>query len=215
MKQLSPCHLIIFAKYPHAGMSKTRLIPSLGPENAALLQKAMTELTIQKITPLLFSGSLLVHVFFTGGSLKEMRCWLGSSFIYREQAGGDLGVRMSNALAEVFLEHSASHAVIIGTDIYHLDTDIILQAFDSLRHNDLVLGPAVDGGYYLIGLNEPQPGLFENIAWGTSSVLETTLNKAKRNKMRFHLLRILHDIDRPEDLKYLDEDFISSSLAKT
>jgi len=215
MKQFSPNHLIIFAKYPLAGKSKTRLIPALGPRNAALLQRAMTELTIQKINPLVISGYLHAHIFFTGCTLKEIRTWLGSSFVYREQVAGDLGPKMSNAFNDVFHEHAASRAVIVGTDIYHLDTDIILEAFDSLGHHDLVLGPAADGGYYLIGLNKPQPGLFQNIAWGSSSVLERTLNNATWNKLRFHLLKRLHDIDRPDDLKYLDEDFISLSLPKT
>lgn len=215
MIQSSPNHLIIFTRYPLAGQTKTRLIPALGPKNAAMLQKALIELTIQKINPLAFSGYLQAHVFFTGCSLKEMRSWLGSSFIYREQTQGDLGLKMSNAFMDVFHEHAATRAVIVGTDIYHLATDIILEAFDSLGRHDLVLGPATDGGYYLIGLNKPQPGLFENIAWGSSSVLEKTLNKARRNQIRFYLLRRLHDIDRPEDLKYLDEDFVSSWLANT
>lgn len=196
--------LIIFTRYPRPGRSKTRLIPVLGPINAALLQKALTELTIKKIQPLENSGMIQTRVFFDGASNSEMMDWLGHELAFREQADGDLGYRMLNAFDDSFNSHFASSAVIIGTDIYELEADLINEAFSALLEADVVIGPAKDGGYYLIGLNNSCPELFNNISWGTSSVLKQTLARIFSLNMKVHILRTLHDIDRPDDLEHLD-----------
>lgn len=204
--------LLIFTRYPVAGETKTRLTPALGFEEAARVQKALTELTLRKIEPLVNTGHIQARVLYAGSSESSMRGWLGPSVVLEEQAKGDLGQKMSRAFDNAFGKNGAARVIIIGTDIYDLGADIVAEAFESLDRHDMVLGPAADGGYYLIGLNDPRPELFIDIDWGTSRALEMTLDRAKSGNMRVHLLRTLRDIDRPEDLEILDEAFLRSVL---
>jgi len=190
--------LIIFSRYPRAGSSKTRLIPAIGPENAAALQRRMTEEAIGKVKDLSLRLAIEVMVFFTGGSEAEMIDWLGPHD-FRQQTAGDLGQRMSGAFEEAFAA-SGDRVVVIGTDCPGLNADILHQAFSDLSGNDLVLGPALDGGYYLMGLRRETPFLFDDMAWGSSDVLAETLRRADRDKMTVLQLTTLSDIDRPEDL---------------
>lgn len=210
MKNKRSNQLIIFTRYPRSGSSKTRLIPALGAKKAALLQKAMTELTLKEMAPLMTSGAVNARIFFHGCTRFEIEDWLGPMWIFEEQSGTDLGYKMARAFDVSFSISPDSHSILIGTDIHKLGRDIILDACQYLDLYDLVLGPAVDGGYYLIGLNEPRPELFRDIEWGSPLVLEQTLNKARINNLKVRLLKELSDIDRPEDLNLFDETFLSS-----
>jgi uncharacterized protein len=190
--------LIIFTRYPRPGQAKTRLIPALGPEGAARLQIAMTEHSLLQARGL----KRPIAIYYTNGEARELQDWLGEDLRYCTQGSGDLGAKMLGAFCHTLGEGYGA-AVIIGTDCPGLDTQLLEQAFEALQTSDLVLGPALDGGYYLIGLRRVIPDLFENIPWSTDQVLSQTLAIAKGLELDVCLLPELPDIDRPEDLQYL------------
>jgi uncharacterized protein len=192
-------HLIIFTRYPEPGKTKTRLIPALGDIGAANLQKQMTEHTISQIKELQNMIEVTVEVRFTGGDLEKMRNWLGSDLLYQLQGEGDLGARMERSLVNAFSQ-KAEQVIIIGTDCPDLNSQILATAFEQLRVFNLVLGPALDGGYYLIGLQQTIAELFVNIPWGTAEVLAKTVEIAEKLNLSISYLQPLADIDRPEDL---------------
>jgi hypothetical protein len=191
--------LILFTRYPEPGKTKTRLIPVLGEGGAADLQRLMTVRTVETARQASDRGRLEVQVHFDGGPKDGMHTWLAPDLVYRPQSEGDLGDRMQQAFESAFSE-DCRRAVIIGTDCPDLCAHDIRQAFASLRSVDVVLGPASDGGYYLIGLRGPAPELFRAIPWGTENVLEETLRRARDARLTTRLLRRLDDVDRPEDL---------------
>lgn len=191
--------LIIFTRYPEPGKTKTRLIPALGAEGAATLQRKMTEDTLAEVKKLQTFYPVSVEVHFAGGNEQLMQGWLGSTITYHRQSGGDIGCRMASAFQASF-EAGMNAVVIIGIDCPDLNAQLIAQAFQTLRQYDLVLGPAQDGGYYLIGLRRSIPELFTGIHWSTAEVLQKTLGIAQRLKLSVAQLPILRDVDRPEDL---------------
>lgn len=196
--------LIIFTRYPEAGTTKTRLIPELGAAGAAELQRQMTEHIRSKVDNLRQLPRLTVEFRYEGGSEKQMAQWLGPGFSYGHQGRGDIGQRMGRALQDAFGQGYQT-AVIIGSDIPDITTDIVQQAFGALQQHDLVLGPAADGGYYLIGVQRQtfkqcNQRLFNDIAWGTAGVLAQTLGMARQSGLSCKLLDTLRDVDRPEDL---------------
>lgn len=196
--------LIIFTRYPAAGRTKTRLIPALGPEGAAALQRRMTERIVSQVRRLAATRPLKVEIRYAGGDDSLMRSWLGSDLKYVQQVDGGLDRRMEVALSEA-LADGAESAVILGTDVPDISTAILDQAFDSLSGADVVFGPAADGGYYLVGVKQKAqaralPGLFEGIPWGSETVLALSLEKAAEGGLSVALLPQLADVDRPEDL---------------
>ncbi|MBD2344454.1 TIGR04282 family arsenosugar biosynthesis glycosyltransferase [Anabaena subtropica] len=197
--QIQPQHLIIFTRYPEPGKTKTRLIPALGTLGAANLQREMTEYTISQVRELQKVVNVSVEVRFAGGDLQLMEEWLGCDLVYQPQGNGDLGSRIERSLYNAFQDH-AQQVVIIGTDCPGLNSRILAQAFAQKDTVDLILGPAIDGGYYLIGLRRFIPELFVNIDWGTSQVLHQTVDIANRLNILYHHLSPLADVDRPEDL---------------
>mgnify|MGYP003466280102 FL=1 len=192
--------LIIFSRYPEPGKTKTRMIPALGALGAAELQRKMTEHTLKTAIALKLSRNLAIKVHFAGGNIQSMMEWLGEDFDYIPQVLGDLGHKMHSSFERAFALGS-QRVVIIGTDCPDIEQTILTQAFDSLERHDLVLGVAEDGGYYLIGLNQPIAELFQNINWGTEQVLNQTQNIAQQLKLNVYYLPTLADVDRPEDLK--------------
>ena len=195
--------IIVFVKYPEPGKSKTRLIPAIGATKAAEIQHQMSRQTIA--TARQFGHKTLndVEIRFTGATAEAMATLYGTDLRYREQSGGDLGRRLRLAIDEGFCA-GAPAVVVIGTDCPALTVAHLGAAQDALAETDAVLGPAFDGGYYLIGLRQPQHALFEGIAWSTNQVLRQTLDAASRAGLSVRLLETLADIDRPEDLKLLD-----------
>jgi len=190
--------LIIFTRYPQAGTTKTRLIPAVGAEKAAEIGRQLTEYTVMAMRQ--SPKSLTIAVHFTGGNKVLMEQWLGADLLYQEQGLGDLGARMKSAFQSAFAEQMTK-VVIIGTDCPSLDFILVSQAIDALSDYDLVLGPAVDGGYYLIALRSEVPQLFENINWGSAEVFDQTLLIAQQLRLKVYQLPVLADIDRPEDLE--------------
>ena len=192
--------LIIFTRFPEPGTTKTRLIPALGPEGAASLQKKLTEQTLLQAEVLCARHAVILEIHFQGGDHAKMSQWLGTH-TYKQQPTGSIGERMEQTFTQAFACGHSS-VVIVGTDCPGLNKEILHKAFISLQESDLVLGPALDGGYYLIGLTGPKSFLFNDVDWGTTSVLDQTLTKA--NHLKVSQLTALHDIDRPEDLVHLN-----------
>ncbi len=203
--------LVVFTCYPEAGRVKTRLIPALGEEGAADLQRRMTRRTLAAAGELAQHGLADLEVCYAGGGEQMMKRLYGEELkMVPQLEDGDLGERMHTALQRCFGE-GAEKVVIVGTDCPGLSGRIMLRAFDELEQTPLVLGPARDGGYYLIGLTGVPPKLFEGIPWGTDKVLEMTLDLAKRLELPVTLLIPLDDVDCPDDLDnpsllYLEED---------
>jgi len=189
----------VFTRYPEAGRSKTRLIPALGAEGAADLQRMMTEHTLAGVRELTEKEGVSAQVLFEGGSEELMQRAFGRGWNYSAQSEGDLGARMRAAFEDAFGSGAIS-VVLIGTDCPGLDAGLMGSAFSDLDTCDLVLGPAADGGYYLIGLKRTVPELFADIPWGTGLVLDRTLQRAEGLGLVVELLKRLEDVDRPEDL---------------
>ena len=192
--------LIIFTRYPETGKAKTRLIPALGAEGAAALHRRMADHTLVQVQALQFQHPLCVEVRFSGGDRDLMQRWLGTDLMYTVQGEGDLGDRMGRSFQSAF-DASVDRAVIIGTDCPDLNATLLDQAFRELQHHDLVLGPASDGGYYLIGLRRLIPQLFIGMEWSTATVLERTLEIAAELNLSVALLPVLSDVDYPADLE--------------
>lgn len=193
--------LIIFTRYPEQGKTKTRLIPAIGAEKAADLQRQMTEHTLKTVAGLSEQLNLKISIYFNGGNLNLMQQWLGDQYHYQLQSDGDLGDKMYFALKDSFSKDS-QRVVIIGIDCPSLSVDILNQAFTSLSNHDMVIGGADDGGYYLLGLRKLEKTLLENINWGTNTVFSQTMTIAQQLNYKIYQLPILKDIDRPEDLKF-------------
>lgn len=197
-------HLIVFTRYPEVGKTKTRLIPALGAAGAATLQRQMTEFTLKQVEKLVQRrqgglNSLSVEIRFAGGDRTLMQDWLGSHWSYQPQATGDLGEKLQQAFQAAF-EAGSQRIVTIGIDCPELDAVTLAQAFQALQEHDLVLGPATDGGYYLIGLRSLMPELFSGVDWGTERVFQQTMAVAESKGVAIATLTPLTDVDRPEDL---------------
>lgn len=191
--------LIIFSRYPEAGRSKTRLIPALGASGAARLHEDMTRHTLTTAVELARNYPVRVEVHFAGGDEGLMRQVFGGDFPYLPQVAGDLGKKMRTALQGA-LKQGLNRAVVIGTDCPDLTASRLRQAFEALETRELVLGPAPDGGYYLIGCRRVWPELFADIPWGTEQVWSRTLAAARGAGLSPYVLEPLPDVDRPEDL---------------
>lgn len=190
---------MVFARFPEPGAVKTRMIPALGAEGAKKLHAALTQRTLETARQLSKQVPCDVDVRVAGGAPNAMRDLFGPACSYVAQVGADLGERLEAAVRESFAE-GVERVLVVGTDCPDLDSSLLQEAFHALHEADLVLGPAVDGGYYLIGLRTLQPELFRNIAWGSESVLNQTLAVARKLKLKVHRLRPLSDIDYAEDL---------------
>ncbi|VEP16404.1 conserved hypothetical protein [Hyella patelloides LEGE 07179] len=194
--------LIIFSRYPEPGKTKTRMIPALGAEGAANLQRRLSEHTLKQSGDLKQFREIDIVVYFTGGNIDLMQNWLGDDVNYFPQIEGDLGIKMRSAFADNFAK-DRERIVIIGIDCPGVDCNILELAFNDLQNNDLVLGAAEDGGYYLIGLSKLVPELFIDIAWGTDRVFAQTKSIAEKLDLAVAYLPTLRDIDRPEDLELM------------
>lgn len=185
--------LLIFTRNPELGKVKTRLAKTVGNQTALEIYKFLLQRTVEVTQPLQAD----TFVYYSE-NIQETDIWNKETYKKRLQTGEDLGKRMYNAFAKAFSENY-KNVVIIGSDLYDLTTDHLNQAFLKLEHNDVVIGPAEDGGYYLLGLKKLFPRIFENKQWGTSTVREATLKQL--NKHKIHELEMLNDADVYEDIK--------------
>ena len=192
-------HMIVFGRFPQPGCAKTRLIPALGAEAAATLHRDMAHHTLAVVDRFAARRPVSVEVRYAGAGRTEFAAMFGGERTYLRQDHGDLGERMHNAFCDAF-SRGAQAAVVIGTDCPALDPAMLNDAFDALGSHELVVGPARDGGYYLLGVKQPCAALFQDIPWGSGKVMERTLDRASQLSMPFFLLPELDDVDRPEDL---------------
>ena len=191
--------LLIFAKNPERGKVKTRLAATLGNAKAFSIYSQLLEHTIS-ITNYLPVDKI---VFYSNYIVQE-DIWNDKYYFKQVQMGKDLGERMNNAFAFAFQKGYES-VVIIGTDCPELNAGIIMNAFAYLNNHDVVIGPAADGGYYLLGMKKYNSELFQNINWSSETVLQETMKICKENKHNYALLPELHDVDEEKDLVHLEK----------
>jgi rSAM/selenodomain-associated transferase 1 len=191
VNQTDPC-VTIFARWPEAGLCKTRLIPDLGAQGAAAVYRKLLRHSVEAA----LQSGLDVCLAVTGAAPARFEEWLDQELqakraTYRAQAEGDLGAKLAAIPAPTLL---------IGSDCPGLDSDLLRQAATSLKTHDAVLGPALDGGYYMLGLSRPMPFLFSAMPWSTPQVLAETERRLKERGVSYAKLKPLSDIDTHSDL---------------
>jgi uncharacterized protein len=188
------CAVIIFVRHPQYGKVKTRLASTMGDEKALAIYKLLLAHTYSLVQ----NSTIPVYVYYTDDIVQD-DLWQGEHIIKKKQQGTDLGKRMSNAFGEVF---AAGHqkVIIIGSDCYELSPAEMIAAFNALEEKDAVIGPATDGGYYLLGLKKLIPAIFENIAWSTDTVKDETVKILHQKNYSVSLLQTLPDVDEEKDL---------------
>ncbi|MFH0845160.1 MAG: TIGR04282 family arsenosugar biosynthesis glycosyltransferase [Pseudomonadota bacterium] len=193
--------ILFFIKYPEVGQVKTRLAAVIGDDKAAELYGNF----VQDLLSGLKSLKISFHVCFLPEEKRgAVMSWLGGEFRYRPQKGGDLGERMKDAFIAAFSE-GLGRVILIGSDFPDLPLSYLVEALGELHTHDAVLGPAVDGGYYLIGFRSDAflPEIFDNMVWGTDSVYRQTLSKLTAHKKTVYILTPWNDVDTFQDLEKL------------
>ena len=185
--------LLIFTRNPQLGKVKTRLAKTIGDQKALQVYKDLLFHTMTE------TQNLDCDKFvFYDENIDAKDLWLETLFEKRIQFGSLLGEKMQNAFQTLF-DLGYQNCIIIGSDLFDLQANHINEAFHKLESNDVVIGPAEDGGYYLLGLKKVIPPIFKNKDWGTSTVLTDTLKDLENYKIEF--LETLNDIDTFEDLE--------------
>lgn len=187
--------LMIFAKAPAPGRVKTRLAPAIGDAGAARLHAAFVRDVVAR-----HDKPGRATTVWRGGDL-EHPLWAALGVPLATQCSGDLGGRLADAFAQELADGSA--VVVLGTDSPTLPPQLVDQAFAALQRHAVVLGPACDGGYYLLGVRGGSPPVFEGIDWGTESVFAQTVEALNAAGVDFALLPYWYDVDRPDDLRML------------
>jgi rSAM/selenodomain-associated transferase 1 len=195
--------VIVFAKAPRAGTVKTRLIPLLGAEGAATLHCKLLAQTLATVVEADL-GPVELHGAPDARDPRLLEAARHAGVALLPQQGADLGDRMCNAFNEALSRHS--RVIIVGTDCPVLEMRHLHEAVEALNEgNDAVFVPAEDGGYALIGLSQCDALLFEGMAWGTETVMDSTRQRLRHLKWRWRELETLWDIDRPEDYRRWSE----------
>jgi len=185
--------LIIFTRNPELGKCKTRLAKVIGDEAALEIYKYLLNHTAE------ISKNIKADKFvFYSDDIKKEDLWNKDIFRKKLQYGTDLGARMENAFTELF-QLNYEKVIIIGSDLLDLNTKHVDDAFQLLETNELVIGPAKDGGYYLLGMKNLHLDVFKNKDWGTSTVFKETIKDIQ--KRNYALMEELNDIDTFEDIK--------------
>lgn len=185
--------LLIFQKNAELGKVKTRLSAIIGEEEAMEVYLLLCNYT-HAVAQQCEVGKKLYFSSFTEGKESDY----GEDYQFAIQSGSDLGAKMKNAFRDSFAE-GFGRVLIIGTDCPELSPEIITQAFAALRSRDVVIGPAEDGGYYLLGMSRYLPGIFEGIPWSTDHVSKLTIDFLQKNGHSYALLPLLSDVDNVED----------------
>lgn len=199
---IEPVRVIVFAKAPVAGHAKTRLIPALGAEGAAALaERLLAHAVDQALGATLGPVELCVSPDTTHPAFAE--CAKHPRVSVSEQGEGDLGERMARAFHRALGADRSTPVLLIGTDAPGLDADYLREAARQLQGRDAVFGPALDGGYTLVGLRRPSPGLFHGMRWSTADVMNDTRTRLSALALNHAELATLPDIDEPADLAHL------------
>lgn len=207
-----PRTIIIMAKIPFAGSVKTRLQPFLSPEQCAELAAAFLRDTVKKAQTVCINTILAYSPAVETNLLNEI---LPLDLLSIKQTGADLGERMSNAFDFVFERNSDSAVVMIGTDSPTFPCEYIEQAFNFLESNsDAVLGKSADGGFYLIGLRNSAPHIFADVKWSSAEVYEQITANISRSNIDLKTIPDWFDVDTPDDLTRLLDEFEKSIEAQ-
>ena len=191
--------LLFFIKNPKKGQVKTRLASVIGDEAAVRLYKRF----LLEMLSMLNEGTFIFYLcVYPVDALEDLKTWLGQEYLYMPQQGEHLGERMKNAFMEA-LAVNFKRVVLIGSDIPSLPLEFIEEAFISLEKKDAVIGPSLDGGYYLIGFRDKKfsPRAFKGIPWSTERVFEETMKVLEHENLTVHTLKTLRDIDTIQDLR--------------
>lgn len=199
------CLLIVFAKAPVPGQAKTRLAPAIGFDAAARLAGVMLANTLHNAVASRIGPVELCCAPDTGHAQFQQAA--GSGVIISEQGGGDLGKRMERALSRGLATYA--RVVLIGTDAPQLDAAMLRRAAKALLARDVVIAPATDGGYVLVGLARRAPSLFESVAWSSAQVMAQTRARIDALALSFHELPTLHDVDEPQDLVHVPAGWLA------
>lgn len=193
--------ILFFLKHPLPGQVKSRLAAVIGAVAAVRLYRAFVEDMLDTIDRTGLSCRIYVH---PPDALPAVSSWLGRRRSYQPQEGADLGERMANAFRGIFLD-GVSRAVLIGSDLPDLPADLLQKALDALKQSDAVIGPARDGGYYLVGFQRETflPDVFQDIAWGSADVFDRTMERFRSGCASVHVLPIWADVDTVGDLRSL------------
>ncbi|MCG6894225.1 MAG: TIGR04282 family arsenosugar biosynthesis glycosyltransferase [Desulfobacteraceae bacterium] len=201
--------VLVFLRSPRQGRVKTRLARHLGPKLTLALYRCFVEDLLGTLAAI---GVPTTVCFFPQRDEERVRSWLGSNHGFQPQQGGHLGERMAGAFQQAFdADRRLQRAVLVGTDVPDLPGGVIQEAFKALCTTDAVLGPAYDGGYYLVGFQRSGfcPGVFQDVAWGTPTVLGDSLAALDDAGCRYRLLRRWRDVDNRGDLLRLRETILS------
>ena len=185
--------LLIFTRNPELGKCKTRLAATIGDESALEIYKFLLAHTV-KIT----SNLNLAKQVYYSVRVRENDIWDSLLYAKKKQTGSDLGERMANAFQAGFAD-GFEKICIIGSDLFDLSQEDIEQAFAKLDTHDVVIGPALDGGYYLLGMRKLKPSIFAHKEWGTQTVLKDTLQDLCNENTA--LLEVKNDVDYFSDIK--------------
>lgn len=191
---MKPPLLIIFYRNPELGKVKSRLSATMG-ESKALAIYLMLSAHVRQATAALKPDKVVYYSNY----IDTEDGWSNDVYSKRLQRGAGLGEKMSAAFEESFSE-GYSEVIIIGTDCLELTAQILNEAFEKLKNNDVVIGPARDGGYYLLGMKKLHPEFFESKSWSTSTVFSDTIADIEKLGLRYYTLPIISDVDVEEDL---------------
>ncbi len=207
---MKPARIIIFAKAPYPGFAKTRLIPALGREGAAELARQMLFHTLQEAM-----AAAIGPVELCVTPSIENAAWQGiqlpSCIEISGQGEGDLGVRLARAARRGIGQGQS--VLLIGTDCMEMSAALLREAAQALFEHDAVIHGTTDGGYALLGLRQFNPSLFSGMPWSTDAVAHATLARLGQLGWLVHIGQVLHDIDEPQDLKYLPGQWRSHAVA--
>lgn len=194
--------ILFFVKYPTPGEVKTRLAKDSSPELAAEFYSVFVEEKLSELAENTEADIIVCHA--PESARKDMPDWLGTSYRYIGQKGTDLGIRMENGFREAFFM-GYGRVVLVGSDIPALTADIIQEALNALSPDTAALGPADDGGYYLIGFQKGSlvPDIFHHMEWSTDLVFQQTVSRLEEAGTAVHELPQLEDTDTIEDVETL------------
>jgi rSAM/selenodomain-associated transferase 1 len=191
---------MVFVRHPSPGRTKTRLAEAIGDDAAVRVYRRMAERVVAGVEALSRPGLLRWGWAAPAGEVDTVARWLGPGLAYFGQPEGDLGARLREAFRAAFAA-GAERVVVVGTDCVDAGTACLEAAFEALREADAVIGPAEDGGYYLLGLARPVPQVFEDIPWSTSRAGAETVRRLQEAGASVRLLGRLLDVDTVEDLR--------------
>lgn len=197
---MSPNALLYFVKYPEPGKVKTRLAKVAGDHHAAQVYRELTETNLGILNSLPLDFVKVIIAFDPFGKEEAIRSWLPGPYEYVAQKGSELGARLQNTFRFAF-EKGFKKVMALGSDTLGLRSDLIVKGFEALEFYDVAIGPAYDGGYYLIGTNREQPAIFKNIPWSSPRVFESTLNKLIEKNLSYYLLQKLDDLDEAKNFR--------------